>query len=136
MTAGIVVLIVDNDRDTREYVHRCVRKHGLRLEAVLQTDDGLKALEMAHHRRIDLVITDGKMPRMNGFALCEALRRDPRHRHTAILVITGEYRRSEASQNGQAAGADDVLLKPFNASTLCRKIDDVLRLRPPGGGTA
>lgn len=136
MAAGLVVLIVDNDRDTREYVHRCVRKHGLKLEAVIQASDGRKALELAKQRRIDLVITDGLMPQLSGFDLCQALRHDERNGSAGILLITGEYQQTEASRNGSRAGADEVLLKPFNASTLCRKIDEVLAKRPPAGSQA
>ena len=136
MAAGLIVLIVDNDRDTREYVHRCVRKQGLKLEAVIQASDGRKALVLARQRRIDLVITDDLMPGLSGFDLCQALRQDDRNGNTGILLITGEYQQAEASRNGSRAGADGVLLKPFNASALCSAIDEVLAKRPPGGVAA
>lgn len=129
MTSRLVVLIAENDRDMRGYVRRCVEKHGVPREAVFEARDGREALELAQDRRVDLVITDGVMPRLDGFALCAALRNGPSGAGTAILVITGEFDPHEASRRALAAGADGVLLKPFNTTTLCDKIDEVLRTR-------
>lgn len=129
MSGGLVVLIAENDRDTREYVRRCVERHGLALQAILEARDGREALSLVRQRRVDLLITDGVMPRLDGFALCEALRREGNGQQTAVLVITGQYDFREAARRAAAAGADGVLVKPFNARMLCEEIDAVLEAR-------
>lgn len=132
MTAGLVVLIADNDPDMRGYVRRCVEKHGLTLAAIHEARDGREALHLARQQPVDLLITDGVMPEMDGFTLCATLRAEPAAGRTAVLVVTGEFDLDEARQRARLAGADGVLLKPFNATTLCGAIDDVLKGRQRG----
>ena len=126
MENGLVVLIAENDRDMRSYVRRCVDKHDVAVAQILEAADGREALEIIRGVRVDLLITDGAMPHLDGFELCAALRRELADHRTRVLVITGQFGRKEASRRARAAGADGLLLKPFNAMTLCEKIDEVL----------
>ena len=129
MGTGLVVLIAENDRDMRGYVRRCVEKHGVEIEEILEARDGQEALEITRRRRIDLMVTDGAMPRLDGFALCTAVRRELTNGHTRILVITGQFDPKDAERRARRAGADGLLLKPFNALSLCEKVDELLSLR-------
>ncbi len=52
-----------------------------------------------------------------------------------VLVITGEFDQYEAARRARRVGADGVLLKPFNATRLCDKIDELLRARSPPDDT-
>lgn len=135
METGHVVLIAENDRDMRGYVRRCVEKHDLKIEQILEARDGQEALEIARRRRVDLLITDGAMPRLDGFALSTAIRRELADHRTRVLVITGQYDPKDAERRARAAGADGLLLKPFNALSLCKKIDEVLKTRSPPSGS-
>lgn len=126
MGTGLVVLIAENDRDMRAYVRRCVEKRDMEIEEILEARDGQQALEIIRGRRIDLLITDGAMPRLDGFALCTAVRRDLADHRTRVLLITGQFAPKDAKRRARAAGADGLLLKPFNARALCQKIDEVL----------
>jgi CheY-like chemotaxis protein len=67
-----VVLVADDDAAVRTLVASILNMHG---HAVLAAADGREALELArrHNGRIDLVITDLEMPRMNGIDLCARL---------------------------------------------------------------
>ena len=131
MATALVVLIAENDQDMRGYVRRCVEKHAVEIEEILEARDGQKALEIVRGRRIDLLVTDGVMPRLDGFALCTAIRREPADHRTRVLVITGQFDLHDAERRARAAGADGILLKPFNAISLCEKIDEVLNARSP-----
>ena len=131
MGTGLVVLIAENDRDMRGYVRRCLEKHDVDIAEVVEARDGREALDVALGRHIDLLITDGAMPRLDGFALCTAVRRELNDRHPKVLVVTGQFDRKDAERRARAAGADGLLLKPFNALTLCEKIDQVLSFRSP-----
>jgi len=126
MGKGLVVLIAENDRDMRGYVRSCLERHDMQIDEILEARDGQRALEIVRASRIDLLITDGAMPRLDGFALCAALRRESADRGTKVLVITGQFDSKEAERRSRAVGADGLLLKPFNALTLCEKIDEIL----------
>ncbi len=131
MATALVVLIAENDQDMRGYVRRCVEKHDVEIEEILEARDGQKALEIVRGRRIDLLVTDGVMPRLDGFALCTAIRRESADHRTRVLVVTGQFDPKDAERRARAAGADGLLLKPFNALSLCAKIDEVLSARSP-----
>ncbi|MGD8826030.1 MAG: response regulator [Myxococcales bacterium] len=131
MGTGLVVLIAENDRDMRGYVRRCIETHGMKLEAIIEASDGQEALEIARGRRIDLLVSDGAMPRLDGFALSAALRREATDHRTRVLLITGQFDPRDAERRARAAGADGLLLKPFNALGLCEKIDEVMMSRSP-----
>jgi CheY-like chemotaxis protein len=134
MGTALVVLIAENDRDMRDYVRRCLEKHDVEIEEILEARDGQEGLEIARGRRIDLLITDGAMPRLDGFALCAAVRAELADRRTRVLVITGQFGPRDAERRARAVGADGLLLKPFNALALRAKIDEVLSDRAPPGG--
>ena len=133
MGTGIVVLIAENDQGMRGYVRRCVEMHDMEIEEIIEARDGQEALDIARGRRVDLLVTDGAMPRLDGFALCSAIRAELTDGCTSVLVITGQYHPREAERRARAAGADGLLLKPFNALTLCEKIDEVLGFRSSPG---
>lgn len=76
----------------------------------------------------DLIITDLKMPGLNGFKLCETLRSRPRYASVPILFLTG-VDSEDAWLLGREAGADAYLVKPVEASTLLEKIESLLAIR-------
>ena len=135
MATGIVVLIAENDQGMRGYVRRCVERHDMEIEEILEAHDGQEALDIARGRQVDLLITDGAMPRLDGFALCSAIRGEQAGDGIKVLVITGQFGRKEAERWARAAGADGLLLKPFNSFALCDKIDEVLSFGSPSGGS-
>jgi CheY-like chemotaxis protein len=78
---------------------------------VLEASDGRDALAKALVQKPTLVITEAYLPMLDGFALCEILRRDAATRSVPILVVTTEVRPTELNRIRQA-GADATLVKP------------------------
>lgn len=76
----------------------------------------------------DLIITDLKMPGLNGFKLCETIRSRPRYASVPILFLTG-VDSEDAYLLGREAGADAYLVKPVERSVLLDKIDGLLASR-------
>lgn len=117
------ILIADDNADTRAYLVRILRGHG----TVQAVGDGATALTVARAWEPDLLLADVMMPRLNGFALLEAVRADPRLRPISVILLsarTGEQVRAE----GLRAGADDYLVKPFSATELLARVDGQLAL--------
>ena len=122
-TAGARILLCDDNADMRSYLRDLLSPH-YRVEAV---SDGEQALAAARAERPDLILSDIMMPRMDGFALLEALRADEALRGVPIILLSaraGEESRIE----GLDAGADDYLVKPFSARELLARVGALLEL--------
>jgi len=112
------VIWADDNADMRAYVARLLRDR-CDVEAF---PDGEAALQTALKNPPDLVLCDVMMPRLDGVGLLRALRADPRTAHCAVILISaraGEENRIE----GMQAGADDYIIKPFNAAELVARVE-------------
>ena len=88
---------------------------------VVEAEDGVHALEVAKGRKLDLIITDVNMPRMDGLTLVARLRALPEFKFTPILVLTTESDPSK-KQRAREAGATGWIVKPFNPEKLVEAI--------------
>ncbi len=86
-SAGRLVLVVDDDSRIRSYIRTILQSAGVH---VLEAGDGLEALEVFHasKSRVDLVITDLRMPRMSGMDLATSLRSDVPA--IPLILVSGE----------------------------------------------
>ena len=117
------ILLADDNADMREYLERLLSEHWS-VEAV---SNGMEALEAAHTRLPDLVLSDVMMPEMDGFQLLQALRSDPRTATIPIILLSARAG-EESSVEGLQAGADDYLVKPFSARELLARVSTHLEL--------
>jgi adenylate cyclase len=92
--------------------------------------DGRDGLEKAQasERPFDLVVTDYDMPRMTGFEMCHALKRDPRLRDIPILMLTARDTQRDRAQM-RAAGLTAYLVKPFSADKCVAMVERMLAER-------
>ncbi|XXT21243.1 response regulator [Sorangium sp. So ce429] len=120
------VLVVEDDPTLRLGLQKTLRSAGFRVE-VART--GAEGLSMALAARPDLVLLDVMLPGMNGFEICEELRR-----HDAdlpILMVTAKAEEQDRVR-GLRLGADDYIVKPFGVSELLARVDAALRRRRLG----
>lgn len=121
-----LILVVEDDDDIRDYLVLRLERLG---HDVVAAADGQSGLELAGRRRPDLVVTDWAMPRLTGIELCAALREQPDASDVPILVITA--RSSETAEaEARAAGANDLMLKPFIPVELVRRVSALLSPQP------
>ncbi|MES2877074.1 MAG: EAL domain-containing protein [Pseudomonadota bacterium] len=111
------ILWADDNADMRAYVRGLLKPYW-DVDAVA---DGQQALEAALRDPPDLVLTDVMMPNLDGFALLQALRADPRTRSMPVILLSARAG-EEARVEGLQAGADDFLVKPFGARELLARI--------------
>jgi CheY-like chemotaxis protein len=102
------VLVADADADTRTLYQLALPRAGCE---VTEACDGRDALTKALAEPPTLIITELRLPLIDGFALCEILRRDAATHAVPILVVTGEARPAELNRI-RNAGANAVLVKP------------------------
>src|SRR4051812_46942154 len=114
MPQAKTILTVDDSRTIRDMLMITLSGAGYE---VVQAEDGIEALERLKDTAPAAIVTDINMPRMDGFALIEEVRRDVSHRTTPILVLTTE---SEPDRKARAreAGATGWIVKPFNPDKL------------------
>jgi len=111
------VLLADDNADMRQYVQRILAPE-FDVDAVA---DGVQALSAVKERTPDLVLTDVMMPELDGFGLLKELRND-RHTQAIPVVMLSARAGEEARVEGLQAGADDYLVKPFNARELLARV--------------
>src|SRR5436190_11566375 len=86
-SASPLVLLVDRDFETRSLYRHSLMASGWRVE---ESDDGRDALVKVIERHPSLVVTEIRLPYIDGYQLCQLLRRDPDTRDVQIVVLTGE----------------------------------------------
>ncbi|PZP98616.1 MAG: DNA-binding response regulator [Variovorax paradoxus] len=114
------LLVIEDETKLAQYLHKGLREEGF---AVDVAHDGVTGLQAALQHAYDLVVLDGMLPGLDGFAVLAALRQS---RQTPVLMLTarGEV---EDRVRGLRSGADDYLVKPFAFSELVARIQVLLR---------
>jgi two-component system, cell cycle response regulator DivK len=124
-THAPVVLIVEDDPETRHFYQSIFEQDGFRIE---QAHNGLQALEKAIQACPDLILTDIAVPGIDGIELCRRLRADERTRAIPVLAITG-YGDRRYPDRVIGAGANHVLIKPCGPDVLVTEARRLLALR-------
>lgn len=119
------VLVVDDAPANVALLQQLLTRDGYH---VLTAVDGLQALSLVRHHSPDIVLSDVVMPRCDGVALCEAIKKDPATRLIPVVLVTSLRGRDERIR-GIEAGADDFLLKPFDPHELRARVRSLLRLK-------
>jgi two-component system chemotaxis response regulator CheY len=103
------VMIVDDSSSLRQVVSIVLRGAGYE---VLEAADGDEAVAQLDGRKINLIITDVNMPRMDGITLVREVKKLPSYKFTPIMMLTTVSDEGK-KREGQAAGAKAWLVKPF-----------------------
>lgn len=116
------ILAVDDSAAMRRIIGATLQAAG---HEVVEACDGDEALSIARDSRVDLVLTDLNMPRLDGIGLVRALRELPAYAYTPLFVLTTESS-VEHKRQGREAGATGWVVKPFHPERLIRLIAGVL----------
>ena len=124
---GVHIVIVDDDRGSREMVNTVLAQAGADVSAFASAPDALAALE---HERPDLILTDLAMPVMDGYSFVRKLRERPATAKLKIIALTAFPSGTAATEQ---AGFDAYLAKPIDPFNL---VDEIARVIMPGAKSA
>ena len=115
------LLIVDDEESLRLTLRLRLKDQGFN---VLVAEDGETALELLKTNKVDLILLDINMPKMDGYGVIRHIRAQSEHKTTPILVLTTE---SETDKRNLArdAGATGWMVKPFDPAALIATINKV-----------
>lgn len=119
------VLIVDDVAMNRDLLRAYIEAMD---HEVVEAEDGVTALESVIQQEPDLILLDVRMPRMDGVAVCRALKTHPRHRLIPVVLVTATEDR-KVRLAGLEAGADDFLTKPVDREEIRARTRSLLRDR-------
>jgi two-component system, chemotaxis family, chemotaxis protein CheY len=119
------ILVVDDSAAIRKILQRVLRQTGMAIQTIHEAGDGEEALKLLESNKVDLVLTDINMPKMDGLALLAALKHSAEWADVPVVMITtegGETKVAEAVKLG-AAG---YVRKPFTADQIKEKLAGIL----------
>ncbi len=117
------ILVVDDDAELVELVSFNLKQAGY---SIGTASNGVDAIKKARTLAPDLIVLDVMMPELDGFAVCEILRRDAAFTRLPIIMLTALS--SELGRMaGLGSGATDFLSKPFSPRLLVARIDEMLK---------
>ena len=117
------VLIVDDSATMRRIIRNNLKFAGY--DDAIEAGNGVEGLACLAANPIGLVITDWNMPAMNGIEFVEAVRSKDQFKHLPILMVTTMAEREDIMV-ALAAGVTNYIVKPFDAETLKKKLEQVL----------
>ncbi len=109
MKNTVSILIVDDQEMMRVLIEKILGREGYK---ILTAEDGVHALEILKDEKVDLIITDLKMPRMGGFDLLKQVKEN--YPEIGVIIMTA-FGDSYTVKDALLLGADEYITKPFKA---------------------
>jgi len=115
------ILIVDDEPNIIFMLSHRLKQSGYE---VITAKDGQEAFDVAKKEKPDIIILDLMLPKMNGYTVCGLLKRDTNFSRTPIIMLTARAQSSDKKQ-GEEAGADAYIKKPFKSEELLNIIEQL-----------
>lgn len=125
MHVNPVILIAEDEMPTRRGIMNLLTNWSQGRHTFNSAENGLQALEFARNERVDLLITDIRMPGLDGIELLKAMKEAGRE--TTSILLTG-YAEFEYARSAMALGAVNYILKPVEPEELIEAIEQALAL--------
>ncbi|OGS51823.1 MAG: hypothetical protein A3J79_14695 [Elusimicrobia bacterium RIFOXYB2_FULL_62_6] len=121
-TAGKKILIVEDSKAISTVLKEILEGEG---HTVFLAGDGVAGIALARREKPDLVLLDLLLPKLNGYEVCNTLKRDNDTRHINVLVIS-TMDSPESVEKARLCGARNFMKKPYNLDDLLREIKRLL----------
>ncbi|MDR0247207.1 MAG: twitching motility response regulator PilG [Burkholderiales bacterium] len=121
--AGIKVMVIDDSNTIRRSAEIFLLQAGC---VVILAEDGFDALAKIADQKPDLIFVDIMMPRLDGYQTCALLRRNPKFRHTPVVMLSSKDGLFDRAR-GRMVGSDLYLTKPFTKDELLKAVSVYVR---------
>lgn len=121
----ISVLVVDDEKLVRDTLHRFIDWKNLGVDAVYEAENGMRALAIMEAHYPSIVISDIKMPHMNGMEFAELIRK--RYPNSRLIFLSG-YSDKVYLKNAIYLHADAYIEKPLNLNEIVKTVGDLIAL--------
>jgi len=129
---GFNILLVDDSSVMRSMIKKTLKLSGIPIGVLLEGSNGKEGIELLHSNWIDLVITDIKMPVMDGEEMLELMKQDPGLKDVPVLIVSTEGSESRIERLLQKGAR--FLRKPFTPEMLRDAIYNMLGVEGYGEG--
>lgn len=119
------IMVVDDDLTSRDLVTNYLTKEGYE---VIQAENGRRCLELMKDHTPDLILLDVMMPEIDGFKVCETLKKNEKTFHLPIVILSALNDKMDRVRSIEL-GADDFLCKPFDKTELLARVRSLLRIK-------
>lgn len=119
-----ILLIVEDQAEIRAFIKNSL-KHEFQ---ILEAENGKQGLKISISKIPDIIISDIRMPILDGIQLCNTLKNDELTNHIPIILLTANSQ-EENELKGLASGADAFMVKPFKIHLLKKRIDNLIEVR-------
>ena len=113
-----VVLVVDDSPTVRKIVQLTLQRERIR---VVTAGDGLTALAAVADEQPDLILLDIMLPRMDGYNICQVIRKNMAYRDLPIIMLSGKDGLFD-KMRGKLAGSTEYMTKPFDSGELAQTV--------------
>jgi len=120
---GKKILIIEDEAELVNLIELRLKSASFE---VIAAYDGEKGLKMAQEEKPDLILLDIIMPKIDGLVVCRRLKDGPETSKIPIIIITASGGKN-LQQRSRDAGADDLVIKPFEAEDLLSKISNYVK---------
>jgi len=117
------ILIVDDEEHIRELLKYNLEKNNYKC---ITAEDGLEALKIAKDQRPRLILLDLMLPKLDGYEVCKAIRKDNEISSTPIIILSAKDEEFDKIL-GLELGADDYITKPFSVREVLARVKAILR---------
>lgn len=117
------VLIIEDNKNIIKVISMLLKNNGFDVKV---EKDGVNGVETALDWDPDLILLDIKLPKMNGFLVCETLRDNEKTADVKIIIISAKAE-EEDIQRGFELGADEYMTKPINPDELMKVINKYIK---------
>lgn len=121
------ILVIEDEKNIAKLIRYNLEKAGFLCECVVTGEDGLAVLD---RQKVDAVILDVMLPKMDGFEVCRAIKQNEMTRAIPVLMLTARGEEVDRIV-GLELGADDYIVKPFSPRELILRVKAVLRRHKP-----
>ncbi len=112
------VLVVEDDAELAAVLANGLGAEGFAIELA---EDGVEGLWMATENAFDLILLDIMLPKVNGYQICQIIRRNPEYKHIPVVMLSGKDGVFDKVR-GKLVGATEYITKPFEPRDLLRVV--------------